>query len=443
MTAPTMEDMAKAIEQFKAKNDERLAMVEKGIQPAQELVNVVDKLNNTISDLEAKLKDVQSKAVTEAHLNELEAKYQRTLAGDVGKPSQLADETAMFMALKEGRPDSKLVKATDDQVKQYGDYKMAFTKALHNGSLRNLPHDVSMALSVGSQPGGGYLVPADTSGEIVKFLYETSPMRQLATVVTTNKAELKGKYDLGEVAGGWVGERETRSETATPSLGEWLIPVYEMDASPLATRQIIEDAEVDVLGWLERGAGEKFARLENTAFVSGTGVKQPKGLTTYGSNASAPGNTEATYQRIEQVVSGSTTGIANADKLHDLIALLKTGYQVNARFLMNRNTTNIVRKLKDGDGQYLWQPSLQAGQPASLLGYPVVEVPDLPNVSSASLSLYFGDIRKAYTIVDRRGITMLDDPFSAYPSVQLRFSKRVGGGLINFEALKVMKFSAS
>jgi len=443
MTAPTMETLASAIEQFKTKNDERLAMIEKGMQPTQELLTTVDKLNSNISDLEAKLKSLETQAVTEAHLNELEAKYQRTLAGDVGKPSQLADETAMFMALKQGRPESQLVKASDDQVKQYADYKMAFTKALHNGSLRNLPHDVSMALSVGSQPGGGYLVPADTSGEIVKFLYETSPMRQLANVVSTNKAELKGKYDLGEVAGGWVGERETRSETATPSLGEWLIPVFEMDASPLATNQIIEDAEVDVLAWLERGAAEKFSRLENAAFVAGTGVKQPKGLTAYGSNANAPGSTEATYQRIQQVVSGSVSGIADADKLHDLIALLKTGYQPNARFLMNRNTTNVVRKLKDGDGQYLWQLGLQAGQPATLLGYPVIEVPDLPDVDTNSLSLYFGDMRKAYTIVDRRGITMLDDPYTAYPSVQLRFSKRVGGGLINFEALKVMKFAAS
>ena len=443
MTAPTMEALASAFEQFKTKNDEQLQAMSKGIQPTQDLVNTVDTLNNTISELQAQLKQVEQKALTQAHLDELEARQQRTLAGDLGKPSQLADETAMFMALKQGKPETMLVKATDEQVKQYSDYKMGFAKACRHGSLRNLPHDISMALSVGSQPGGGYLVPADTTGEMVKFLYETSPFRQLATVQSVTTAEKKGKYDLGEVAGGWVGELETRTETATPALGEWLIPVFELSAMPLASSQLLEDADIDVVSWLTAGAGQKFSRLENTAFVSGDGIKKPKGLTDYGSNASAPGSTVATYERVQHIVSGSTTGISNADKLLDLVTLLKTGYQIGASFMMNRQTENLVRKLKDGDGQYLWRPGIEAGKPNTLLGYPVVEFPDLADASSNSLSLYFGDLKKAYLILDRRGITLLEDPYTNTTGVSFRFSKRTGGGIINFEALKVMKFAVS
>ena len=166
-------------------------------------------------------------------------------------------------------------------------------------------------------------------------------------------------------------------------------------------------------------------------------------MTDYGSNASAPGSTVATYERVQHIVSGSTTGISNADKLLDLVTLLKTGYQIGASFMMNRQTENLVRKLKDGDGQYLWRPGIEAGKPNTLLGYPVVEFPDLADASSNSLSLYFGDLKKAYLILDRRGITLLEDPYTNTTGVSFRFSKRTGGGIINFEALKVMKFAVS
>lgn len=290
------------------------------------------------------------------------------------------------------------------------------------------------ALSVGSDPDGGYLVTPAMSSRILTIVRETSPLRQLATIENVGTDALELPIDEGDLGFEWVGETETPSETTTPQIGKQRIPVHEMAAKPHASNQMLEDASINVEDWLARKVADRFARGEATAFVSGNGVKRPRGILSYPSGTARG--------QIERVASGLAAGV-KADALIGLVFALKEPYLSNATWLMKRSTVAAIMILKDGQGQYLWRPGLEAGKPSVLLGYPVRQADDMPVVEASALPIAFGDFRAGYTIVDRLGITTLRDPYSAKPFVQFYTRRRVGGDVTNFEAFKLMVVSAS
>lgn len=421
------EAFRKALDEVKKADvvtDEKIARIEKSLDSA----------------IEAKAAIEAAVAAERKEREELELRLSRRGGGG---GSDLADEMKSMqilvagLAAKSGRPAAVLDEAG------YTAYKAAQRSYLARGR-EALSHDEVKAMSVGGDPQGGYFVTPDVTGRMVKKAYETSPVRQIASVQAISTDALDGMEDLGEAGANWTGETGTRSETTTPDVGKWSIPVFYAYAMPKATQQLLDDASVNIEMWLADKAGERIGRLENTAFVTGTGVGQPKGFTTY--TTAADSGSGVTWGTIGHVVSGASADFAAsnpADKLLDLVGLVKDVYLGNARWCTRRSVITKIRKFKDGQGQYLWQPGLTAGAPEMILGYPVTRAEDVPALASASKSLYFGDFAAGYQIVDRQGIRVLNDPYTAKPYVLFYTTKRVGGAVVNFEAIKAMIFSAS
>jgi HK97 family phage major capsid protein len=294
------------------------------------------------------------------------------------------------------------------------------------------------ALSVDSDPDGGYLVTPQQSARIIEVVFETSPMRQIATVETISSDALEGLFDGDEAAAAWVAERGSRAETNTPQLGQWRIPTHELYANPRATQKLLDDSAVDIEAWLSRKVADKFARTENLAFVLGTGVGQPRGIVTY-----PDGTTRGTIERIPSLDASTIA----AEGIYNVIYGIKNAYRTGAVWVMNRATVGVIRTIRDesggaGTGQFMWSPGFGT-QPATLAGYPIVEFEDMADISGGNIVAGFGNFRQAYTIVDRIGIRVLRDPYSAKPHVEFYTTKRVGGDVLNFEAIKLMDIAAS
>lgn len=315
-----------------------------------------------------------------------------------------------------------------------GEYSKAFCNYLRKGMDAGLEGLATKALSVGSDPDGGYLVSPVMSNKIIKSIFETSPLRQLASVETISSDALELIDDHDQAAAGWTSETGSVSETNTPTLAKRNIPTHELYAQPKATQKLVDDSAIDIEAWLSDKIADIFARKENTAFISGNGVGQPRGILTYTAGTS--------WGQIQQVNSG-TNGAVTADAIINLFYSLKDAYTHNATFLMNRSVVNAVRLLKESTtNQYMWQPGLAAGAPDTLMGVPVVMASDMEAAATGSLSVAVGDFKAAYQIVDRKGISILRDPFTEKPFVKFYATKRVGGDVINFEAIKLMKLSS-
>lgn len=417
------------------------------VKQAIELVHKSFEEFKTTNDQNEKAKD----AVLEAKLAKIEA--------DLDKAQKIADDAALA-AKRQSRVvtdekgnafdlDAKAQEWADLAARKRGDraekfsatdldaYKAAFRRLMQKGE-QLLGADEMKALSVGSDPDGGYVVTPDTSGRIVQRVFETSPMRAYASVQVISTDALEGLFDLDEAAASWVAETAARPETATPKLGQWRIPVHELSAFPFATQKLLDDASINMEAWLADKVADKFARSESAAFVTGDGAGKPRGFLTYGAGTTLPG----TVEQFPTGVSGAFAAAPNGgDVLIDALYGLKAQYRANATWFMNRATTKLTRKLKDQDGAYLWSPGIAAGQPASLLGYPVAAFEDMPDPAASSLSIAVGDMRAAYQIVDRLGIRVLRDPFTSKPFVGFYSTKRVGGDVVNFEALKIVRFN--
>ncbi|MCV0396956.1 MAG: phage major capsid protein [Rhizobiaceae bacterium] len=410
-------EIKSAFEQFKEANDQRIKALESGKADVV-LDEKVETINAHITDLQSQLAEIATKAAS------------RGLNGG-GE-----DETAKAAA-KFGREVGAEVSVEDFQA-----YRDGLNVYMRRGGAT--PSNVMAAMSVGSDPDGGYTVTPAMSDRIVKRVYETSPMRQLATVETIGTDKMEGFNDLGEGEAGWVGEKASRPETNTPQLGKWEIPVHEMYAMPKTTQKLLDDSAWDIEGWLANKTADKFSRTENAAFVNGDGVLKPKGLWAYPTAATA--DATRAWGTFEHLNTGTNGGFgaapAGSDKLIDLVYKLKAAYRQNANWLMARATLAEVRKLKDGDGNYLWQPNFEARQGGLLLGQPIVEGEDVEAIANGSKSIAFGDFREAYTIVDRIGIRVLRDPYTQKGFVLFYTTRRVGGGAVNFEAVKFLRFSS-
>ena len=325
----------------------------------------------------------------------------------------------------------------------YKQYKSGFLKMVSGVSIDDLSSDERKAMSAGSDPDGGYLLPQSTVGATLSKIYEQTVMRQLANVQTISTNDIEGIIDNDEASAGWVSELGSRSDTATPTVGKWRIEAHEMYAMPKISQRILDDAATDVEAWLSNKVADKFARVEGAAFWTGDGIGKAKGLAAYATAATSD-DTRA-WGQFEHIKTGANGAFhtTKADPLQELIGAFKSQYLQNASFCMRRELRTDIRKMKEATSdRYLWEPSLQAGAPDRLLGYPVYIDQYMPAKATDSLSLAFGDFKQAYTIVDRMGIRTLRDPFTAKPYVVFYSTKRTGGGAQNTEALKFLKLSA-
>ena len=338
------------------------------------------------------------------------------------------------LLVKRARPDLGRGAAQPSAVRQ------AFDAYVRRGDEAGLRQSELKAMSAGSDPDGGYLVPDELDSEIGRRLSELSPIRSIATVRQVSGAVLKKPFALNGMATGWVGETDDRPQTAAPQLAELQFPTMELYAMPAATASLIEDSAVDIEGWIASEVEAAFAEQEGAAFVAGDGVNKPRGFLDYPSVA----DDAWSWGNLGFVATGAAGafGTDPSDRLVELIYALKAGHRQNGRFVMNRKTQSQIRKFKDADGNYLWMPPAGAGQAASLMGFPVVEAEDMPDVAANALALAFGDFRRGYLVVDRTGVRILRDPYSAKPYVLFYTTKRVGGGVQNFEAIKLLKFAA-
>lgn len=326
------------------------------------------------------------------------------------------------MSISGGGPDSL----------KDAEYSDAFRSHFRKG-------DVSASLNKGADAEGGFVAPVEWDRTITDKLIEVSPMRQLASVQTISTPGFKKLYNLRGTASGWVGETAARTETAAPQFGSMTFTPGEIYANPAATQQMLDDAEVDLEAWLANEIETEFAYQEGLAFIAGNGANKPYGLLTFVTGgAQAAANPLGAIETLPAAAVAAVT----EDELLDMIYALPMSYTGNARWTMNRTTMGEIRKLRDADGRQLWQPSSAAGQPSTLLNYGVTEMPGMPDLAANALPIAFGDFRRGYLIVDRTGVRVLRDPFSNKPYVMFYTTKRVGGGVNNPEALKVLKMAA-
>ncbi len=415
-TKQIIDEIRSNFEQFKIENDARLAEVEKFGKATAETNAKVEAINSNISGLQNQLR-------------EIETRLNRPRAGGFGG-SQASDEQLRVYARWQSVAQGREVDPGQVDLDLIENYGRAFRSFLRRGD--DASAQILNQMSVASDPDGGFLVSPDTGGRIVEFVRETSLIRQVAAVQTISTDALEGINDLDDAAAAWVGETQARPQTATPQVGVWRIPIHEQYAEPRATQKLLDDAQIDIEGWLAGKVASRFARAENTAFVSGDGVLRPRGFLTYAAGVPTPAN----WQQIEQVVTGDAN-LLTANGTIDLVYSLKSEYRQGSVFGMNRLAESQIRQLLDGSGRYIWQPDFTRLGAATLLGFPIVEMADMPIVAAGNLPVVFGNFREGYQIVDRIGIRVLRDPYTTKPFVKFYTTKRVGGGVLNFEALKI------
>lgn len=331
---------------------------------------------------------------------------------------------------------------TGEKVTAQEDHKAAFEAYMRSGESDGLRALELKALSAGFNPDGGYVVPPEIETQIGQGLKAISPIRAIAGVRVISGNVYKKPYMTAGPAVGWVGKSDAPSEATSPTLDELSFPAMELYAMPAATATLLEDTAVNLDQWLAQEVDQVFAAQEGTAFVAGDGDNKPKGFLSY----EITPESSWTWGKLGYIatgVAGAFQAFNPSDTLVDLIYAVKAGYRQNGAFVMNRKTQSAIRKLKDTTGNYLWQPPAIAGGKATLMTFPVYESEDMPDIAANSLAIAFGDFNCGYLVVDRAGVTVLRDPYSAKPYVLFYTTKRVGGGVQNFDAIKLLKFGAA
>ncbi|HBF32554.1 phage major capsid protein [Rhizobium sp.] len=397
MTA-AFDDFMEAFSEFKQANDQRLGEIEQKLTADVITRDKVERINKAM--------DEQARVIDQLALKKLRPA--------LGRGGAVSLETAER-------------KAAFDAYIRRGD----------EAALRDLE-----AKAMATSGDGGYLVPDETDSEIGRRLASISPIRGLATVRQVSGAVLKKPFAPTGMASGWVADTAARPQTDTPQLTELSFPTMELYAMPAATQSLLDDAAVDVEAWIAGEVDIAFAEQEGTAFVLGDGTNKPKGFLAYNTVA----DDSWAWGSLGYKVSGAAGAFASSgpsDVLLDTIYALKAGHRQNGTFVMNRKTQGEIRKFKDADGNYLWLPPAGPGQQASLMGFPIAEAEDMPDIAANAFSIAFGDFKAGYLVVDRMGVRVLRDPYSAKPYVLFYTTKRVGGGVQNFEAIKLIKFAVS
>ncbi|MCK5425565.1 MAG: phage major capsid protein [Emcibacter sp.] len=397
-TKEALENLTRSFENFKSTNDERLAEIEsKG----------------------------QADNLTEEKL------------GRMGKELDRLQTKANGIHAAQARPNLSTKQGQDSA-------KIEMKRQFFDGFIRK-GHEMKLdqkALSTTVDTDGGFAVPEELDQLIEKRLRDLSPIRTEANVIAIGSSTYKKLVNVGGITSGWISETGARVETNTPTLQEIIPPLGEIYANPAATQTMLDDGNFDVEKWLSEELAEEFSYQENDAFVNGNGTNKPKGFLQYTVSTSADDSrTFGEIQALKTGVAGDWAATDPSDILVDMIHAMKSGYRNDAKFYMNTSLLGEIRKFKDADGSYLWRPGLESGAPATLLGYPVVEVADMPVKAASSLSLCFANMKRAYTVTDRMGTRILRDPYSNKPYVHFYTTKRVGGAVTNDQAIKLLQFA--
>lgn len=402
----------------------------------EEAKSAIDNLGVAVKDFKSAndkvLDEVKKNGEASAAAEEKLAKVEeRLVAAEDAKTRLEQIEVAMKKMRTSSTPNGdKSAQLNEAQLA----HKEAYGAWLRKGTEGDLDALQQKALAVQNDPDGGYFVDADTTGRIVTRIFETSPLRNIANVQTISSDALEGMVDDDEAGATWTGETEAPTDEKTPKVGKYRIPAHEMSTEPSITQKLLDDANFNVEQWLADKVSRRFSRSENLAFVLGDGAEQPKGFLTYPASADADVYERKTIGQLDT----DAIGDIGFDDIIDLNYLLKAEYRAMATWVFNRRTFGAIRKLKDDQGQYLWESNLQIGQPASILGRPIQELNDMPDIAANSLSVGFGAFNDAYQIVDRMGIRQLRDPFTNKPYVKIYTTKRTGGDVVNFDALKLL-----
>ncbi len=384
-------------EAFKETNDERLAQIERRMVADVVTTDKLDRINRVLDEYKT---------------------------------------TVDHLVLKASRPHRG---GGFPQTGASAEHKTAFESYMRRGETGSLRRLEEKALSAGTDADGGYLVPDEVEASVMRALREASPIRAISGVRQVSGNSYKKPFAITGAATGWVAETGTRAQTNSPTLAELAFPTMELYAMPAATQTLLEDAAVNIDEWVAEEVRIAFAEQENAAFVNGDGVNKPKGFLSYAKVADASWSWgEIGY--LATGISGDFPASSPADKLIDLVYTLKSSYRANAHWVMNRSTQAQIRKIKDGDGNYIWRPGEQVGQGATLMTFPIAETEDMPEIGEDSFSIAFGDFGRGYLVVDRLGIRILRDPYSSKPYVLFYTTKRVGGGVQDFHAIKLLKF---
>lgn len=395
-----IEAQAQAWEDYKQVNDARLKAVEAKASTADFEVKL-SKINDVLADLAE-----QQKAV--------EAKMARTAAVD------------------------RAMESTSEHKSLFNDF---VRKGNNESALREFERK---NVDIGTSADGGYAVPKEIATYIQQRVQNISPIRQIATTVQVSTSDYRRLIDTRGTTSGWVAESDARTSTSTPALYEAVAYMGELYAYPQATQVALEDIFFNVEQWLADSVSVEFARAEGAAFISGNGTSKPKGFLSYTINSTD--DASRTFGQLQYIPAGAAGDWAAsnpADVIFDTIYKLKAAHRQGAVWVMSKALLNDVRKFKNAYGQYLLEPSLAAGTPSTLAGYPIVEAEDMPAKAANSYSVAFGNFQNGYCVVDRVGVSTLRDPFSNKPYVGFYVRKRVGGMLLDSEAIKVIKFAAS
>ena len=389
-----MSDFSKTFESFKNANDERLAQIE-----AKSSADALTE--QKVARIDAALTE-QSKRIERLSI----AQTQPTLGQTTGN----------------------------------SEAKSAWSNYIRSGDLSALKSLEGKSLST-SDGEGGYVAPVEAESMIDRALEKASPFRAIATVRRVGSGQFRKPVSAGGITAGWAGETDVRTETTAPSLDLLEFPAGELYAMPAATQTLLDDGVADVDQWLADEVRDVFATQETAAFMTGDGVNKPRGILDYtqvDNDAHSWGN----IGTVNTGIDGDFDDAAPVDALLDLVYAPQSRYRADASFVMNRRTVSAIRKFKDADGNYIWQAATEAGASSTLLGYSLTEVEDMPDIGSGTTPIAFGDFRRGYLIVDRQGVRVLRDPYSAKPFVLFYTTKRVGGGVQDFNAIKLLKFAA-
>lgn len=393
-----IEKTGRLFEEFKVENDKRLEGIEK--KQGDVLAEIkVDKINEALTDVLSMKNQIQN----------IEAKVNRPGFG--------------------GDSDIDEAKAK---------HRSAFASFMRTGNddeLRSL--ELQAKLTTQSDPDGGYVTPEEVDSEVTRTEGNIIAMRGLATVRQVGSATYKKIHNVGGTSSGWVGEETSRTETDTPVLKALEFPTMEVYAEPHATQGMLDDGMFDIEAWLGDEVAIEFAEQEGGAFITGTGIAQPRGILSYTPVA----NASYAWGSLGYIVSGAAAALTDVDALIDLVHSLKRGYRNESAFLMNDLTLAANRKFKDTAGNYIFQPGLNEDAPDMLLGKRVEIDDTMPDIGANAYPIAFGNFRRGYVITDRMGIRVLRDPFTSKPYVKFYTTKRVGGGVQDFAAIKLMKIS--
>ena len=380
--------------------------------------------DDRLSQIEAR---ASSDVVTEEKLNRIEDALDRS--------RQRMDRITLAMS----RPGQAANSEADPTRREH---KNAFDLYARSGEASGLKSLESKAMSAGSGPDGGYLVPQPAEQEILRRMSVMSPIRAIASVREISGPSLRKAFSMSGPAAGWVAEADPRPQSANQQIADLTFPAMELYAMPAATQTLLDDSVVDIEQWIADEVNVVFAEQEGAAFVNGNGSGKPAGFLSYPKSTVAAWSFGKTAY-VPTGVSGGFAASNPSDIMFDLVFALKAGYRQNARFVMNRKTQSAVRRFKSTTGEYLWEPPATAGANATLMNFPLVEAEDMPDVAADSFGIAFGDFQRGYVVVDRTGIRVLRDPYSAKPYVLFYTTKRVGGGVQDFDAIKLLKFGTT